>query len=177
MDCHASLQRIFPTQGLNLHLFCLLYWQTSSLHTSTTCKSPPINLHVYICIGIRIVCVSHSVVSDSWTVAYQAPLFIEFSRQEYWSGLPCPPPGDLPDPGIEPRVSLIVGRCFTVWATREVLVIDYINWFSNVDSTLHTWDKSHLVMAYLIHHWVQFVSILFTVFASTTHEFKSVVFL
>ena len=36
-----------------------------------------------------------------WIVAHQAPLSIEFSRQEYWSGLPCPPPGDLPDPGIE----------------------------------------------------------------------------
>ena len=37
-----------------------------------------------------------------WTVAHQALLFMEFSRQEYWSGLPFPPPGDLPDPGIEP---------------------------------------------------------------------------
>ena len=36
-----------------------------------------------------------------WIVACQAPLSIEFSRQEYWRGLPCPPPGDLPDPGIE----------------------------------------------------------------------------
>ena len=48
----------------------------------------------------------HSVVSDSaipWTVAPQAPLSMEFSRQEYWSGFPCPPPGDLPKPGIEPR--------------------------------------------------------------------------
>ena len=34
--------------------------------------------------------------------ARHAPLSMEFSRQEYWSGLPCPPPGDLPDPGIEP---------------------------------------------------------------------------
>ena len=38
-----------------------------------------------------------------WTVAPQAPLFMEFSRQEYWSGLPCLPPGDLPNPGIKPR--------------------------------------------------------------------------
>ena len=38
-----------------------------------------------------------------WTVAYQTPLFMEFSRQEYWSGLPFSSPGDLPDPGIEPR--------------------------------------------------------------------------
>ena len=38
-----------------------------------------------------------------WTVAYQAPPSMEFSRQEYWSGLPFPSPGDLPDPGIESR--------------------------------------------------------------------------
>ena len=38
-----------------------------------------------------------------WTVVCQAPLFIGFSRQEYWSGLPFPYPGDLPNPGIEPR--------------------------------------------------------------------------
>ena len=37
-----------------------------------------------------------------WTVAYQAPRSMGFSRQEYWSGLPFPPPGDLPNPGIEP---------------------------------------------------------------------------
>ena len=37
-----------------------------------------------------------------WTVAYQAPLFIGFFRQEYWSGVPFPSPEDLPDPGIKP---------------------------------------------------------------------------
>ena len=37
-----------------------------------------------------------------WTVARQAPLSMAFSRQEYWSGFPFPPPGDLSDPGIEP---------------------------------------------------------------------------
>ena len=36
-----------------------------------------------------------------WTVACQAPLSMGFSGQEYWSGLPCPPPGDIPEPGIE----------------------------------------------------------------------------
>ena len=51
------------------------------------------------------VCVNHPVVSDPvtlWTVARQAPLSMGFSRQEYWSGLPFPPPGDRLDPGIEP---------------------------------------------------------------------------
>ena len=38
-----------------------------------------------------------------WTVAHQAPLSLGFSRKEYRSGLPCPPPGDLPDPGIESK--------------------------------------------------------------------------
>ena len=37
-----------------------------------------------------------------WTVAHQAPLSMGFSRREYWSGLPFPPPGDLPDAGIQP---------------------------------------------------------------------------
>ena len=49
---------------------------------------------------------SRSVMSDSaipWTVAYQASPSMEFSRQGFWSGLPFPSPGDLPDPGIEPR--------------------------------------------------------------------------
>ena len=41
--------------------------------------------------------------ATSWTVAYQAPQSMGFSRHEYWSGLPFPSPGDLPDPGIEPR--------------------------------------------------------------------------
>ena len=38
-----------------------------------------------------------------WTIAHQAPLSMGFSRQEYWSGLPCPPPGDLPNLGIQPK--------------------------------------------------------------------------
>ena len=41
--------------------------------------------------------------ANPWTVACQSPLFMEFSRQEYWSGLPFPSPGDLPNPGIKPR--------------------------------------------------------------------------
>ena len=64
------------------------------------------------------VCV-HSVASDSaipWTVAHQAPLSIEFSRQEYWSRLPLPTPGDLPDPRVKPESlasPLLAGRFFT----------------------------------------------------------------
>ena len=50
-------------------------------------------------------CSVTSIVSESvtpWTVGHQAPLFLGFSRQEYWSGFPCPPPGDLSHSGIKP---------------------------------------------------------------------------
>ena len=58
-----------------------------------------------------------------WAVARQAPLSMGFSRQEYWSGLPFPPPGDLPDPGAEPTSLMspaLAGRFFTTSATWEV---------------------------------------------------------
>ena len=56
-----------------------------------------------------------------WTVAYQASPSMGFSRQEYWSELSFPSPGDLPDPGIKPGSTCIVGRRFNLWATREAL--------------------------------------------------------
>ena len=52
-----------------------------------------------------------------WTVACRAPLSMGFSRQEYWSGLPCPPPGDLPSPGTEPGSPALEGGFFTTNAT------------------------------------------------------------
>ena len=57
-----------------------------------------------------------------WPVALQAPLSMEFSRQEYWSGFPCPPPGELPDPGFEPMSLASValsGRFFTTVPLRK----------------------------------------------------------
>ena len=55
-----------------------------------------------------------------WTTAHQAPLSMRFSRQECWNGLPCPPPGDLPDPGIEPETltsPALAGGLFTTSTT------------------------------------------------------------
>ena len=51
---------------------------------------------------LRVVLSRVRLFATPWTVARQAPLSMGFSRQEYWSGLPFPPPEDLPDPGIEP---------------------------------------------------------------------------
>ena len=59
---------------------------------------------------------SYPTLSTLWIIAYRALLSVGFSKQEYWSGLPCPSPGDLPHPGIQP-VSLVspalAGRFFT----------------------------------------------------------------
>ena len=54
-----------------------------------------------------------------WTVARQAPLSLGFFRQEYWSGLPFPSAGFLPNPGIEPTSPALAGGFFTTSATRE----------------------------------------------------------
>ena len=63
-----------------------------------------------------------------WTVAHQAPLSLGFSRQEYWSGLPFPSPGDLPNPGIEPGFPALAGMFFTT----ETLGKPFLQWFSSV---------------------------------------------
>ena len=57
-----------------------------------------------------------------WTVAHMAPLSMRFSRQEYWSGLSCPPAGDLPDPGFEPASLMspaLADEFFTTSTTWE----------------------------------------------------------
>ena len=67
-----------------------------------------------------------------WTVAHQAPLSMGFSRQEYWSGLPCPPLGNLPDPGIEPTSpALQADSLFT-----ELLASFHYQWWKQQQALL-----------------------------------------
>ena len=69
-----------------------------------------------------------------WTVAHQAPLSMGFSGQEYWSRLPCPPPGDLPNPGVEdPGLPHYTGGLFTIWATRETHTLEKQDWTRSWD--------------------------------------------
>ena len=69
----------------------------------------------------------------SWTVAHQVPLSMGSPRQEYWSGLPFPPPGDLPDPGIKPISPALQADIFTNWAIKEAP--------SNTGSSQTQWEK------------------------------------
>ena len=65
-----------------------------------------------VCVGAQSL--SHGrFFASPWTVAHQAPLSMGFSRQEYWSRLPCPPPGDLPNPSMNPYPAL-AGGFFTI---------------------------------------------------------------
>ena len=99
-------QRVHTHAGLNPFTVRLKLSQRCLL-TGYEC------VHVYEC-----ACVLSPVrlFVTSWTVAHQAPMSMEFSRQEYWSGLPFSFPGDLPDPGIKPTSLAspgLVGRFFT----------------------------------------------------------------
>ena len=70
-----------------------------------------------LCVLSRFSCVQAC--ATLWTAGHQAPVSMGFSRQEHWSGLPCPPPGDLPDPEIEPTSltsPVLAGRFFTTAA-------------------------------------------------------------
>ena len=114
---YFPLQGISPAHRLNLHL---LHCQADSLPLSHL--GSPMDFCVHVFVLSHFGCVRPF--GTLWTVALQAPLSMGFSRQECWSGLPCPPPGHLPDPGIEPAslMSLALsGRFFTTGTAWEFL--------------------------------------------------------
>ena len=83
-----------------------------------------------------------------WTVALQAPLSMGFSRQEYWSGSPCPPPEVLPDPETEPMslVSLaLAGGFFTTNATWEPIYSLFLN-LPPFSTTTSLWEVDRKIM-------------------------------
>ena len=110
-------------------VFCtssLTRWQTpwgqrpSPHHCG--CTSPAsgsVTLSKDLVCACTLSCLSYPTLLTLWTVAYQPPLSMGFSRQEYWGGVPCPSPGDLPHPGIEPGSLALQADSFTVWAIRK----------------------------------------------------------
>ena len=113
--CHAFLQGIFLTQGLHP---CLMFLALAGgfFATRANWEIPytPFYTHTNGCRKKHRAChvVCQSVMSDSatsWAVARQAPLSMEFSRQDYQNEQPFPSLGDLPNPGIEPRSPALQG--------------------------------------------------------------------
>ena len=89
---------------------------------SEICMKPPLAQLIHLTFRGSDKCLKSRLFVTPWTIAPQAPLSVGFSRQEYWSGFPFPPSGDLPDPEIE-LLSLAspasAGRFFTTGATWE----------------------------------------------------------
>ena len=86
-----------------------------------------------------------------WTAAHQAPLSMEFSRQEYCNGLPFPFPGDLPDPGIEPRSPALqaVSLLTELPGKPKLLVCLYLSWWKK---------KMWVIMTFLQFHSLSFLN-------------------
>ena len=101
---------------------------------------------IYVNETLQAMCVKslrHSVMSDSfatpWTVAHQAPLSTRFPRQEYWSGLPFPPTGDILHPGTEPESAALANGFFTTSATLSLF-----SWLV-VSNSATPWTAAHQV--------------------------------
>ena len=101
----------------------------------------------FCCPHMYVYVLRRSVVTNSatpWTVAHQDPLSMGFSWQEYWSGVPFPPPGDLPDPGIKHsalKSRAMAGKFFTTSTTWEAHMVDIsitkINPYGNIKERYH----------------------------------------
>ena len=74
-----------------------------------------------------------------------------FSRQEYWSGLSCPPSGDLPNPGMEPRSPALQADSFNSWATREARILIWNNLIGWLIYLMSSYDK--IIAYYLNFMW------------------------
>ena len=81
---------------------------------------------ISVVVGGGLVPKLYSSLATQWTVALQAPLFMGFPRQEYWIGLPFPPPGDLLDTGIETMSTALAGKFFTTEPPGKLLYYYYI---------------------------------------------------
>ena len=113
---HASEKDTVLPAGILLSWGPLFVFQASSLISNLHSLNPS-----FLICSLEMATHSDEVKSLSrvqlfatpWTVAYQAPPPMGFSRQEYWSGLPFPSPGDLPDPGIKPRFPALEADALT----------------------------------------------------------------
>ena len=97
-------QRVNPQYSININCYWLLLfrrWDISNLVQSKWSE-------------VKVKSLSHvRLFATPWTVTYQAPPSMGFSRQEHWNGLPFPSPGDLPNPGIEPRSPALQAEALT----------------------------------------------------------------
>ena len=119
VGCHFLLQKIFLTQGLNLHLlhcrWILYHWASREAH-----------MYIYIVTHMCMDCME----------CMGDPPSMGFSKQEYWSGSPFSSPGDLPNPGIEPRSPTFQADALPS-EPPEWVVHTYIHMYANISVYIH----------------------------------------
>ena len=79
-----------------------------------------------VCVFVCMYLVASNSFATLWTIAHKAPLSMEFFRQEYWSGLPFPSPGALPDPGIKLTFPALAGGFFTAEPLGKTIMNLYL---------------------------------------------------
>ena len=87
-----------------------------------------------------------------WTVASQVPLSMEFSQPEYWSGLPCPPPGDIPDPGIKPESPALQADSLLSEPPQKPQILHILGWGSHFFSFLSL-EQRFLSLDFVYFKW------------------------
>ena len=123
------------TQNLNINVHRSFTHSGQKLHTNCGCVLRHVS-RVWL-------------FATPWTIFHQAPLSMGFSRQEYWRGSPCPPPGDLPDPGIEP--TFLMSPALAVTRTWYNLHKFNLYWVPESDAACIFWPRSsHLSFHYFI---------------------------
>ena len=132
----SSLEQILPLDPRANHRLPVLGKHHFKCNVEISCSDQPYSswvcpLQRFKSILVMCACMlSHfsciQLFVTTWTVAHQTPLSMGFSRQEYWHWLPCPPPRDLPDPGIKPAsltFFALAGRFFTTSTTWEAPIL------------------------------------------------------
>ena len=109
----------FSHKGYMDSVFFLLQWQP--------CSSIPLQQPKYVRAKSLQLCLT---LLTPWTAAHQAPLSTGFSRQEYWNGLACSPPGDLPNPGMESMYLTFLTLAGGFFTTHTTLFCEQYSWNS-----------------------------------------------
>ena len=101
--------------------------------------------------------------STPWTIASQAPLSMGFPRQEYWSGLPFPSSGDLPNQGIKPESPALQGRFFTIEPPGNIqyMVVITISFIVSTFSSCSSKKKEWLLYPGDLCYWTSITDVLF----------------
>ena len=122
---------------------------SSNVHNSQKMEETQVSINRF-CSLVAWLCPT---LCDPMDCTHQAPLSMEFSRQEYWSGLPCPPAGDLPNPGIKPRSPALQADSLSHQESPRIL-----EWVAYPSSKGSSQPRNRTVVSYIRGEFTSFAS-------------------